>query len=406
MLIFKLMYLIRGYVVVRLRDANFEKIMNLLRKKGIAMWDVEKKENEIKFKISYDDYRKYQDIIKETRMETIKKKGLALNLRKIKVRKGFVGGLFILLICLYLLSSLVWNVQVIGTNNTTAKKIKLVLEENEIKVPVSQGSLETKSIETMLYKNFDNFKFVEVYVEGSNLIIFVKEKTIEKADIRKNDPTSIISRKNAIISKVIAKSGQPVVKEGDVVYEGQTLIMGIIKNKNSEEFVMVPSEGTVYAKTYYNFEMKEEKIRDVNVSTDNRKVSFFLKINGKNVKIIGDKAPYENYNYKERTIAVPVLSSLTNIKIVKGVYYEETVKKIEIDENTAQNKMKVAMYDDLVKKCNMDSKILKSSINFTEDEHYYYLRAQIEVMEDIGESVKIYPMTDVKDELNEENQGG
>nr|WP_300092713.1 sporulation protein YqfD [Sedimentibacter sp.] len=406
MLIFKLMYLIRGYVVVRLKDANFEKIMNLLRKKGIVMWDVEKKDNEIKFKISYDDYRKYQDIIKETRMETIKKKGIALNLRKIKVRKGFVGGLFILSICLYLLSSLVWNVEVIGTNNTTAKKIKTVLEENEIKVPVSQGSLETKSIETMLYKNFDNFKFVEVYVEGSNLIIFVKEKTIEPSEIKNNDPTSIISKKNAIISKVIAKSGQPVVKEGDVVYEGQTLIMGIIKNKNSEEFMMVPSDGIIYAKTYYNFEMKEEKIRDVNVSTDNRKVSFFLKINGKNVKIIGDKAPYENYNYKENIIDVPVLSSLTNIKIVKGVYYEETVKKIEIDENTAQNKMKVAMYDDLIKKCNKDSKILKSSINFTEDEQYYYLRAQIEVMEDIGESVKIYPMTDVKDEINEENQGG
>ncbi|WP_019227105.1 sporulation protein YqfD [Sedimentibacter sp. B4] len=406
MLIFKLMYLIRGYVLVRLKDANFEKIMNLLRKKGIVMWDIEKKNDEIKFKISYDDYRKYQDIIKETKMETIKKKGFALNLRKIKVRKGFVAGIFILSICLYLLSSLVWNVEVIGTNNLTAKKIKLVLEENEIKVPVSQGSLETKSIETMLYKNFDNFKFVEVYVEGSNLIIFVKEKNIEPAEFKNNEPSSIVSKKNAIISKVIAKSGQPVVKEGDVVYEGQTLIMGIIKNKNSEEFVMVPSDGIIYAKTYYNFEMKEEKIRDVNISTDSSKVRFFLKINGKNVKIIGDKAPYENYTYKERTIAVPILSSLTNIKIVKSVYYEETVKKIEIDENTAQNKMKVAMYDDLIKKCNNDSKILKSSINFTEDDQFYYLRAQIEVMEDIGESVKIYPMTDAQDEINEENQGG
>jgi hypothetical protein len=179
--------------------------------------------------------------------------------------------------------------------------------------------------------------------------------------------------------------------------------MGIIKNKNSEEFVMVPSDGIIYAKTYYNFEMKEEKIRDVNVSTDSRQSSFFLKINGKNVKIIGDKEPYENYNYKESIIDVPILSSLSNIKIVKGVYYEEIIKKIEIDENTAQNKMKVAMYDDLVKKCNKDSKILKSSINFTEDEQFYYLRAQIEIMEDIGESVKIYPMTDVEDEINEEN---
>jgi similar to stage IV sporulation protein len=96
---------------------------------------------------------------------------------------------------------------------------------------------------------------VEVFVEGSKIIVFVKEKEPERANIKSNEPSSIISLKNAIISKVIAKSGQPVVKEGDVVYEGQTLIMGIIKNKNSEEFVMVPSDGIVYAKTYYNLEV-------------------------------------------------------------------------------------------------------------------------------------------------------
>ncbi|MGB4439363.1 MAG: sporulation protein YqfD [Sedimentibacter sp.] len=404
MLIFKLMYLIKGYVVIRLKDKNCEKIMNLLRRKQITMWDVEKKENEIKFKISYDDYKKYSDIIAEIKIEPVKKRGLSFKLNKIKVRKGFVGGLFILIICFYLLTSLIWNVEVIGTNQATANKIINLLEKNEINVPVAQGSLETNIIETMLYNNFENFKFVEVYVEGSNLIIFVKEKTKETAEIKNNDPTSIISRKNAIINKVIAKSGQAVVKEGDVVYEGQTLVMGIVKNKNSEEFVMVPSEGIIYGKTYYNFEMKEEKLKDVNVATDKSKNVYYLKIKGKNIKIIGDKEPYKNYNYKERIINVPLFSDLTDINIVKGVYYEEIVKKIEIDENTAQNKMKVNMYDDLLNKCDENSKILKSSMNFSQDDDYYYLRAQIEVIEDIGESVKIYPVPEINKEPNEETE--
>jgi len=403
MLIFKLMYLIKGYVVIRLKDENCEKIMNLLRRKQITMWDVEKKENDIKFKISYDDYKKYSDIIADEKIEPVKKRGLAFKLNKIKVRKGFVGGLFILIICFYLLTSLIWNIEVIGTNHATANKIINLLEKNEINVPVSQGSFETKTIETMLYSHFENFKFVEVYVEGSNLIIFVKEKTKETAEIKKNDPTSIISRKNAIINKVIAKSGQAVVKEGDVVYEGQTLVMGIVKNKNSEEFVMVPSEGIVYGKTYYNFEMKEEKLKDVNVATDKSKSVYYLKINSENIKIIGDKEPYKNYNYKEHIINVPIFSDLTDINIVKGVYYEEIVKKIEIDENTAQNKMKVSMYDDLLNKCDENSKILKSSMNFSQDDDYFYLRAQIEVIENIGESVKIYPPK-INEDTNEETK--
>lgn len=403
MLIFKLMSFMRGYVVIRLKSANCEKILNLLRKKGIQMWDVEKNESSVKLKISYEDYKKYEEIIKETKMETVNKRGFAFKLGKLKVRKGFVAGLIVLLVCFYILSSLIWNVEVVGTNNDTARNIVKVLEQNNITLPMSLSGLDTKKIETILYKNFDKFKFVEVYIEGSNLIIFVKEKKIEKAEIKSDEPTSIISGKNAIISKVIAKSGQPVVREGDVVYEGQTLIMGMVKNKNSEEYMMVPSEGTVYGKTYYNFELKEEKLKNIETATNKSKSVYYLQINGNSIKIIGDKEPFENYNYVERTVNIPIISNLSDIKFIKGTYYEQVVKAIEIDENTAKNKMKVGMYDDLLKMCNNDSRILNSSVNFSEDENYYYLRAQIEVIEDIGEKVRLYPTSEVKGDETKED---
>ncbi len=394
MLIFKLMSLLRGYVVIRLKAANSEKVLNLLRKKGIRMWDVEKKEDGIKLKISYEDYKKYEGIIKETKMETVNKKGLSLKLGKLKVRKGFLAGLLILLVCLYVLSSLVWNVEVVGTNSVTARNIINVLEQNNITMPIAHSSLQPKKIETLIYSNFEKFKFVEVYIEGSNLIIFVKEKKPEKAEIKSNEPSSIISSKNAIINKVIAKSGQPMVKEGDVVYEGQTLVMGMVKNKNSEDFMMVPSEGTIYGKTYYNFEMKEEKLKNFEVATNKSKNVYYLQINGNSIKIIGDKDPYKNYNYSESTAKIPIISYLSDIALIKGTYYEQVEKPVEIDENTAKNKMKVTLYDDLLKMCNKDAKILNSSLNFSEDDNYFYLRAQIEVIEDIGEKVRLYPIQD------------
>ena len=402
MLIFKLMYLIRGYVVIRLDDMHSEKTLNILRRRNIAVWDVEKKEKGIKFKISYDDYNKHLDLINEI-MKPIKKKGFMLKLNKLKFRRGFSIGLLILIISLYLLTSMIWDVEVLGTNQSNTNKILKVLQENQIKVPLPISQIETKKLETFIYNNFDNYKFVEVFVEGSKLIIFVKEKEPEAANIKSNEPSSIISTKNAIINKIIAKSGQSVVKEGDVVYEGQTLIMGIVKNKNSEEFVMVPSDGIVYAKTYYNFEMKEEKIRSVNVATNKSKFVYYLKLNGNSIKIIGDKDPYENYNYRESLIDVPIISNLADITFLKGVYYEEVIKEIEIDKKTAQNKMKISMYDELLRRCDEDSRIIKSSINFSDDEDFYYLIAQIEVIEDIGERIKIFPITeDETEEIKED----
>ncbi len=400
MLIFKLMYLIRGYVVIHLDDINSEKTLNILRRKNIAVWDVERKNKGIKFKISYDDYIKNLSLINEI-MKTVSKKGLMLKLNKVKFRRGFSIGLLILIVSLYLLTSMIWEVEVVGTNQTNTNKILALLSENQINIPVSMSQIETKKLETMIYNNFENYKFVEVFVEGSKLIIFVREKEPEPAKIKSNEPSSIISSKNAIISKVIAKSGQPVVKEGDVVYEGQTLIMGIVKNKNSDEFVMVPSDGIVYGKTYYNFEMKEEKIRSVNVSTNKSKFVYYLKINGNSIKIIGDKEPYENYNYRESNINVPIISKLADISILKGVYYEEVIKEIEIDEKTAQNKMKVSMYDELLKRCDEDSRILKSTVNFSEDDDFYYLISQIEVIEDIGQKIRIFP---INDDMTEETK--
>ena len=402
MLIFKLMYLIRGYVVIRVNSINSEKTLNILRRRNIKVWDVEKRDKGIKFKISYEDYIAHLDLISEI-MKPVSKKGFMLKLNKIKFRRGFSIGIVILIISLYLLTSMIWDVEVVGTNQTNKNKILAILQENQVKVPVPISQIEAKKLETLIYNNLDNFKFVEVFVEGSKLIIFVKEKQPEKAIIKSNEPSSIISLKNAIISKVIAKSGQPVVKEGDVVYEGQTLIMGIVKNKNSDEFVMVPSDGSVYAKTYYNFEMKEEKIRSVNVATNKSKSVYYLKINGNSIKIIGDKDPYENYNYRESIINVPVISNLTDISFLKSVYYEEVIKDIEIDKKTAQNKMKVSMYDELLKKCDEDSRIIKSTINFSEDEQFYYLTAQIEVIEDIGEKIKIFPIYKEQTEVTQED---
>jgi len=401
MLIFKLMYLIRGYVVIRTDDKNAEKVLNILRRRNIAVWDVEKKGKGIKFKISYEDYIKNSNLINEI-VNPVFKRGAMLKLNKVKFRKGFSIGLLILIISLYLLTSMIWDVEVVGTNQTNTNEILGLLEENKIKIPVSISRIETKQLETLIYNNFE-YKFVDVFVEGSKLIIFVREREPEPAEIKSNEPSSIISVKNAIINKVIAKSGQPVVKEGDVVYEGQTLIMGIVKNKNSDEFMMVPSDGIIYGKTYYNFEMKEEKIRSVNMSTNKSKTVYYLKLNENSIKIIGDKDPYERYDYRESVIKVPFVSNITDISFLKGVYYEEEIKKIEIDKQTAQNKMKVAMYDELLERCDDDSRILKSNINFSEDGEFYYLIAQIEVIEDIGEKIRIFPIEEEQTDETKED---
>lgn len=397
MLIFRLLNLIKGYAVINLNVTDYEKILNLLRKNNIKAWDIEKGEKGITFKISYSDYKTYSSLIDESDSKLIKKSGAAFKYKKLKMRKGFLAGVIILVLCFFVFASFIWNVEIIGADYNLSKQIINVLNENKIRIPSAEVSIDCKKIENTLYKNFSNLKFVEAYIEGSKLIIFVREKEDEKSVLKENSPSSIIASKDAVINKIIAKNGQPVVKVGDVVYKGQTLVMGIVKNKNSDEFMMVPSEGTIYGKTYYSFELKEKKLKSIKTSTNNVRKIYYLKINGRNVKIIGDSKPFENYNYRESQVSLPIISKLTDTYLIKGKYYEEKVKEIEINENMAENIMKISVYDNLIKMLGSDSKVLNTSFNLQEDENYYYLSAQVEVVEDIGEKVRIYP--------TEENQG-
>jgi len=48
MLIFRLYNFIRGYVVIKLENSKLRKTLNLLRRKNINMWDIEKKIDGIK----------------------------------------------------------------------------------------------------------------------------------------------------------------------------------------------------------------------------------------------------------------------------------------------------------------------------------------------------------------------
>lgn len=402
MITFKLWNLIRGYVIIDITDTNYEKTINVLQRNKIKLWDIEKKEVGISFKISNDDYKRFHKLMKESKLEPSKKTGLSFKIKKLKLRKGFIAGTIILIFCFFMFTNLIWNIEVVGVNHIISKEIKDTLSENGIKMPSTIGNLDEKHIETILHKNFANFKFVEAYVEGSKLIIFVKEKELETSVIKENNPSSIISTKNAIINKAIVKNGQLVVQVGDVVYKGQTLVMGIVKNKNSDDFMMVPSEGAIYGKTYYNFEIKEDKKKNVTKYTNNTKKIYYLKINDEMHKIIGDTKPFENYNYSEDTIKIPVFSNITGILLVKGKFFEESTNEIEIDENTAKNKMKVDLYDDLIKMCGNDAKILSTSFDFQEDEKCYYLNAQIEIIEDIGESIRIYPTEENKEIDNSE----
>ena len=74
-----------------------------------------------------------------------------------------------MIITLYLLTSMVWDVEVIGTNQSNTNEILALLEKNHIKIPVSISRIEAKQLETLIHKNF-KYKFVEMCIRDRNAL--------------------------------------------------------------------------------------------------------------------------------------------------------------------------------------------------------------------------------------------
>lgn len=389
MLFYRLWNYLKGYVIINIDSINYEQTINLFKRKKISINDVRKQEKGIQFKIKANDYHKNKELLLNLGINIHSKKGLSFNLRKAKRRIGFIVGLVFLFIFISYIFSFIWEIEIIGNDLINQEEIIQTLYENNINIPIEANNINEKAIENLLYEKYDFIlKFTEVYIEGTKLLIYIKEKKEIEYNKEEYYPASIISTKNAVIEKIIVKNGTKAVREGDVVQKGQTLISGVITGLNETSY-LVHSDGIVYGRTYYNIVLKENKYQKINVKTGYEKNDFTLYINEKQINIFQSKKKPDKNIVEEKKIEIPIISTLFNMYIIKEKYCEVEQKKVKIDEELLKNKLIIDLYEDLFNKCSEGSRIINKKISYIENDDILYLKAEIEMIEPIGEKVPI-----------------
>lgn len=389
MLLYRLWNYLRGYVIIYIENVSHERIINLFKRKNITIWDIKRKDKGIQLIIESKSYNKKKELIINTGAVVIKKCGLIFSLKKLKKRKGFALGFAFLVTCILYFCSFIWNIKIIGNEKLTNDQIIETLGQNNITIPLKINEINNDYIENILYESFESLKFVEVYIEGTNLLIYLKEKKEINYNIEESYPSSIIAKKDAVINKIIAKNGEKMVKKGDVVVKGQTLINGVVISQTGQKY-LVHSEGIVFGQTYYDIILKEEKVKNVSSKTDEKKSTYYLCFDDKKYKIYDSKNKPKEYIIENKLFKLPIISNLFNIYIFKDEYYKTEIKTIKVDKTFIENKLTINLYEELYKNCSDNSSIIHKNINFSEDDTYFYLKAQIEMLERIGESARIY----------------
>lgn len=263
---------IAGRVNVCIDHRDNERFLNLMHMRGIRIFDIEYSEKKVEFCIAANEYKELKEIFRKTGItpKINKKSGLIFRIKKYIRCKSVVLGILVFLFFILMATRVIWNVKIENNYIISKDVVMNVLGDNNIYPGKAKKDINCHDIENIIRGNFDYISFVSARIEGSTLIIKVKENTEEESEKRRfgtksrfNDPINFITEElwsedvgtlvapcDGNIYSIVTSKGVPKVKKGEKVEKGQVLIDGEIEIYNDFGEVSskkeVLAEGEVY----------------------------------------------------------------------------------------------------------------------------------------------------------------
>lgn len=388
MLILRLWNYIRGYVIIRVQGLALERFINMCTVRDIYLWDVKRIDNTtLEAKISIRGFKDLRRIVKKLgcRVSIFKKHGYPFWIYKFKKRKMLLVGAFFCFLLLVFVSTFIFSIEITGNENIGKDEIISRLDILGFKPGINRYFINLRKLENQLLLEIDQLAWVGVEIKGVRAKVEVVEKILLPDVIDKNIPCNIVAKKNGVIEKIIAKSGDAVVKKGDIVKEGDILISGIVQLEHTGTNVLVHSSGDVYARTYYEAtgnksltEIKKEK-------TGQKFVKKTLNLGNVELSRNKGKVPYEYYIVEKiskkplqwRKIRIPV-------ELLIEEFHEVNEIEIVIDEIEAKNYIHKKALDSILEEIPFEAEILNTQIDFTIKNGVLYGKVIIEALENIA----------------------
>jgi len=250
----RLFYFLRGYLVITVSGRYPERFLNVCAGRHIFIWNTFScSRHLIRCCISIRGFRLLPPIARKTgvHIKIIEKRGLPIWLNHAKKRKLFLTGLLLCLLFTVLINQFVWKMEIVGCEKLSVTYIKEQLAECGLKVGAFRPRIDEKKIQTKMLLAVPELAWLWVDKTGSKVSIQVKERVMPPDIFDPHDFCHLIASKDGVIDSMVIKNGEPVISLGDTVRKGDLLVSGLILSEKGVDPRQVQSEGSVYARVWY-----------------------------------------------------------------------------------------------------------------------------------------------------------
>lgn len=354
------------------KGSNRTRLINKLNNEHIVLYDLQS-DSTTTFYISEKDFKKvkeYADLF-GVEIEIIGKKGLSRLLKQSYKHLPYVVAVVMCMITLFVSTQFVYNVKVESDSQVYANKVQQLLKENNLGGRLPKNKIDLKSIENLILSNMQEVTFATCYIDGFSLMVKIVAQDLPKPSVTKKD---LQSNYDAIVTRVIVRSGTSEVAVGERVKAGDILIGGyhIADNTPSDgeengEVFEVAADGEVYGRVYTHKRFVIPKQNFTFVKTGAYKTKRQLGFN--NLAIIkAGKSPYEYYDLATTSVN---LFGILPIKVTSYKYYE--LKRVQIAQDAYIENLKNKFDREFIAEQNINSKIISKNYELKEIEGVKYL---------------------------------
>ncbi|HWO77687.1 MAG TPA: sporulation protein YqfD [Bacillus sp. (in: firmicutes)] len=348
-----------GYVTVKVTGKGIERFLNRLSRQGILIWNARRLDQDtVTFQVALNKLYPLRRAVRKSNLSVrfIDKHGFPFLLKRLIFNSGFMIGFACFFVLLFLLSNMIWGIQIEGAGPKTEERIWKELD----KLGVEVGSLQfltdsPEEIQRILTNNIPEITWVGVKLNGTVYRLTVVEKNEPEREAE-TGPQHLVATKKGTIVSMYVKKGQPMVVVNDFVRPGQMLVSGQMGAEKNQQFIA--AEGEIMAETWYRAEVTVPLKKELTVMTGNEKDKRYIQFGNWELPIWGFGDP-DFQVYEEDTTVHPFKFLRWQLPIsYKEVEINEIEKAVhEIGESDAVKTGITIAKKDLLSKLGEEAKI-------------------------------------------------
>ena len=259
-MLLRLVNALRGSVRLEVEGAFPERFLNLCAQRGILFWNVEWMETtRLRLTVTRRGSRQAAALGERTLciVTPAGRKGMPYFLARFKKRYAFWVGMGLSMAAVCVLSSFVLTIEVKGNTNVPTAQILTELRRQGLGIGTFGPGLDERTVGNKVLLQLPQLSWLSINLYGTRAEVLVREAVEAPELVDAQEYGSVVARDSGIVTRVEALTGEAVVKVGDTVLEGETLISGTVhlegpaySDKPEIGQIQVRASGRVYARTW------------------------------------------------------------------------------------------------------------------------------------------------------------